>query len=246
MMADIDFTGKVAIVTGASRGIGRAMTVALAERGASVVGTARSLDVSEGTGGTLKGTIELAERAGAKAMAIPANIIDEEGPKHIVDETLGAFGRIDILVNNAGMFPESRIVDMDLGEWRDNLAINVTTPFIMSKAVLPAMMRQRSGNILNITSGASIRYLTGYVAYGTAKAGLNAFSWQLAREVEEFGIAVNSWMPGLINTDMSGHRGEDVSVVIPSLMWLLSQTASTFTGQVVERKHFGDLYGPKA
>ena len=245
MMAEPDFTGKVAIVTGASRGIGRTITVALAERGALVVGTARKLDSSEGTGGTLKETIELVERGGGKAFAVPADISGEEGPRRIVEETLEAFGRIDMLVNNAGMFPESSIAEMDLGVWRDNLDINLTTPFIMSKAVLPIMMRQRSGNILNITSGASVRYLAGYVAYGTAKAGLNALSWLLAREVQEYGIAVNSWMPGLINTDMSGHRGDDVSVVVPSTMWLLAQTAGTFTGQIVERKRFGTEYGPK-
>ena len=135
---------------------------------------------------------------------------------------------------------------MDLEAWRDNLAINLTTPFIMSKAVLAAMIEQRSGNIFNISSGASVRYLAGYVAYGTAKAGLNTFSWQLAQEVKEYGIAVNAWMPGLINTDMSGHRGDDVSAIVPSVMWILSQTAETFTGQVLERKHFGELYGPKA
>jgi 3-oxoacyl-[acyl-carrier protein] reductase len=243
-MAELDFSGKVAIVTGASRGIGRALTLALAERGATVVASARRLESSGGTGGTLAETVAEAEALGATVLAAPAEIVNEQGPQYIVQRAIKTFGRIDILINNAGTFPKFAIAEMDLREWRDMLAINLTAPFLMCKAVIPQMIGQGGGNILNVSSGLALSYGEGRVAYGTSKAGLNTFSELLAEEVGPHGIAVNAWMPGLISTDMSGHHGEDVSVVVPSVMWAVAQTVDTFTGQVVRCREFGELWGP--
>jgi 3-oxoacyl-[acyl-carrier protein] reductase len=245
-MADQEFAGKVAIITGASRGIGRALALALAERGATVVVSARRLESSAGTGGTLAETVAMAEALGAKALAVPAEIVNEQGPQYIAQQAIKAFGRVDILVNNAGVYPDSAIADMDLREWRDILAINVTAPFLMCKAVIPQMTEQGAGNILNISSGSALNYSEGHVAYAASKAGLNTFSQFLAEEVRGHGIAVNAWMPGLISTDMSGHKGEEISTVVPSVLWVLAQTVDTFTGQAVRRREFGQTWGPKS
>ena len=244
-MADQDFTGKVAIVTGASRGIGRTLTLALAERGATVVASARRLDAPNDDGESLAKTVAAAEALGVRALAVPAEIVNEQGPQYIAQCAVKAFGRIDILINNAGVYPEGPIAEMDLRAWQDMLAINMTAPFLMCKAVLPQMMKQGSGNIFNVSSGSSITYSDGHVGYATSKAGLNTFSQFLAKEIRGNGIAVNAWMPGLVSTDMSGHKGEDVSAVVPSVMWAIAQTVDTFTGQAVRRRDFGVEWGPK-
>jgi 3-oxoacyl-[acyl-carrier protein] reductase len=245
-MAEQDFAGKVAVITGASRGIGRAIALALAESGATVVVSARRLESSSGTGGTLAETAAMAEALGAKALAVPAEIVNEQGPQYIVQKAIKAFGRVDILVNNAGVYPDSPIAEMDLREWRDMLAINLTAPFLMSKAVIPQMTAQGAGNIFNVSSGYAQTYAAGRVGYGMTKGGLNTFSQFLAEELRAAGIAVNAWMPGLISTDLSGHKGDDVSTVLPSAMWMLAQTVETFTGQAVRRRDFGTSWGPKA
>jgi NAD(P)-dependent dehydrogenase (short-subunit alcohol dehydrogenase family) len=245
-MADQTFAGKVAIVTGASRGIGRTIALALAERGATIVGTARRLESSDGTGGTLRGTIEEVEKLGAKGLAVPAEIVNEQGPNYIAARAMKVFGRIDILVNNAGIYPTVSIQDTALKDWREMLAINVTAPFLMAKAVLPQMIAQGAGNIFNVSSGSSVTYSENHVGYATSKAALNTFSAFLAEEVRANGIAVNAWMPGLIQSDMNGYKGAEQSTVIPSVMWTLAQTADTFTGQVVRLREFGEGWGPKA
>ncbi len=242
---DEGIKGKVAIVTGASRGIGRELTLALAERGARLVVSARRLESSDGTGGTLAETVAAAEALGANVQAVPAEIVNAQGARYIVERAIKAFGCIDILINNAGVFPDSAIADMDVFEWQDMLAINLTAPFLMCRAVIPQMIKQGTGNILNISSGSALNYSAGHVAYATSKAGLNTFSQFLSEEVKEQKIAVNAWMPGLISTDMTGFKGDDTSTAVPSVIWAVAQTADTFTGQVVRRSEFGESWGPK-
>jgi NAD(P)-dependent dehydrogenase (short-subunit alcohol dehydrogenase family) len=245
-MAEIDLTGKVAIVTGASRGIGRTIALALAERGATVVGTARTMDVSPGTGGTLRETFEVMVAAGGQGFALPVDIAREQGATYLVDRTVKTYGKIDILVNNAGVYPEGKIVETELKAWQDALMVNVTAPFLMCKAALPHMIEEGVGNILNVSSGSAVNYGVGRVVYSTTKAGLERFSEFLAEEVRNNGVAVNAWRPGLIKTDMTEQRGDDPSVVVPSVMWTVTQTPATFTGNTVRRDGFGKDWGPKA
>ncbi len=243
-MADIDFTGKVAVVTGASRGIGRTIVLALAERGATVVGTSRQLDSSPGTGGTLRDTFGALAAAGGKGMPLPVDITREQGTKYLVDRTVETYGKIDILVNNAGVYPEGQIAETELKEWQDALTVNLTAPFLMCKAALPHMIERRSGNILNVSSGSAVHYGAGRVLYSTTKAALDRFSEFLAEEVRGNGIAVNAWRPGLVKTDMSRQRGAEPSAVVPSVMWIVGQTPETFTGNTVRRDGFGKDWGP--
>lgn len=243
-MLDLNFTGKVAVVTGASRGIGRTLVLALAEHGATVIGTARQLDTSPGTGGTLRETFDAMEAAGGKGMPLPVDITREQGAKYLIDRTVQMYGKIDILINNAGVYPEGQIAETELKAWQDALTVNVTAPFLMCKAAIPHMIKAGSGNILNVSSGSAVNYGAGRVLYSATKAALERFSEFLAEEVRGNGIAVNAWRPGLIKTDMSGQSGAEPSVVVPSVIWAVAQTPETFTGQSVRRDAFGKDWGP--
>ena len=244
-MAEIDFTGRVAIVTGASRGIGRTLALGLARRGASVVGTARSLSSSPGSGGTLQSMVEAAAERGGTAIAVPADITGEAGAQAVVTRAMSEFGRVDILINSAGAFPLGTIAELPPEEWRALMSINLTAPFLMARAVLPTMMEQGSGNIMNVTSGAAGSYSPGRIANAASKAALNRFSMNLAEEVREHGVAVNAWGPGLVRTDMTDYaaNGVEPEVIVDSVMWLVSQDAESFTGQVVRRVEFGETWG---
>jgi 3-oxoacyl-[acyl-carrier protein] reductase len=245
-MSELDFNGKVAIVTGASRGIGRAIAEALARRNASVVGTARSLDSSPGSS-TLQQTVDSIERLGGACLAVPADITEEAGALAVVEGAMRAFGRVDMLVNNAGVYPVGTIAGFSLEQWRQAFSVNVDAPFLMAHTVLPIMMEQGSGNILNVTSAAAQMYMPGRVANSTTKAALNRFSINLAEEVRASGIAVNAWGPGLTRTDMTEFNpdGVEPEAVVESAMWLLAQDADSFTGQIVRRAEFGETWGPR-
>ena len=245
-MAEVDFTGKVAIVTGASRGIGRAIALGLARAGAAVVGTARQLDSSPGTGGTLAETVALITAAGGTGLAVPADITDPAGASALAGRAKAELGRIDVLVNNAGVFPRGAVADFAPEEWLAMIAVNVNAPFFMAHAVLPTMIAQGSGNILNVSSGAAQRTIKARVGYSTSKAALERFSIGLAEEVREHGIAVNAWTPGLVATDMNDQheRGASPEAVTESAVWLAAQDAS-FTGNVVAREEFGVSWGPR-
>jgi 3-oxoacyl-[acyl-carrier protein] reductase len=248
-MPDFDFTGKVAIVTGASRGIGRFLSQALTKRGASVVGTARKLDSSPGEGGTLKETADLIGAAGGRFLPVAGSITESPGAQDVVDRAVAEYGRVDILVNNAGALIDLSITEMTDEQWESLLSVNVTAPFLMTRAVFPVMKAQGSGNILNVSSGAGVANPRGTSAlYASTKAFLERMTFNFAVEAKEFGIAVNAWQPGILATDMNAGRqpGEPVEIIEESTIWLLAQNASAFTGQIVRRNDFGDSWGPNS
>lgn len=247
-MTEPDFTGKVAIVTGASRGIGRVITLGLAKRGATVVGTARNMDSSPGTGGTLRETFDMIEAAGGKGMAIAGTITESAEVNDVVAHVERELGRIDILVNNAGYHPGVSITEMTDEQWRAMIEVNVDAVFYMTRAVVPIMKKQGSGNILGVSSGAGIqRPRADNTGYAGTKGLMDRMFFNLAHELKEFGTAVNTWQPGILATDMNAGRqpGEPVEIVEHSAMWLLAQTAESFTGQNVRRQDFGETWGPK-
>jgi NAD(P)-dependent dehydrogenase (short-subunit alcohol dehydrogenase family) len=189
-----DFEGRVAIVTGAARGLGRAAAQRLYERGASVAVNARDIERAE----------EVAESLGERAFAVPGDVAATGKPDEIARRTLERFGRIDILVNNAARAETTRFPDLTANEWREALEVNLTAPFLLTKAVLPAMQAQRYGRIVNVSSSAGRMVSTlGGAHYTASKTGLLGLTRAAAKELGKFGITVNAVCPGMIDTELT-------------------------------------------
>jgi len=192
--------GKVAIVTGASRGIGKAIALGFAREGAKVVVAARSEKVREGgIEGTIYKTAEEIQTLGQSAFPIKCDVTDEQSINEMVEKTMSKFGRIDILVNNSGIGFYSPTIETPLKHWELVLKVNLTGPFLCSKAVVPKMVEEKSGSIINISSLAANEKGEKTVPYGlvyaVSKAALDRFTWGLAEEVKPHNIAVNALKP---------------------------------------------------
>lgn len=252
---------KVALVTGGSRGIGRAICLGFAAQGAKVVAASRTeVDTATDTefaryaAGTIHDTARMIQSQGGTAVGIKCDVTQADDIRHLVDVTLARFGRIDILVNNAGVDCESSVVDMDSDLLDRCLAVNVRAPLLLCKYALPGMLAQRSGSIFCITSGAARGYRPKRVGYSMSKAALERMFLSLAEEVRPAHIAVNVLGPGRVDTWMN-RRGDwpgtahipmvQPEAIIPAAVWLAQQTAASFTGQVVERADFGVTWGPR-
>jgi NAD(P)-dependent dehydrogenase (short-subunit alcohol dehydrogenase family) len=185
--------GRVMIVTGASRGIGAAAAVSLANAGATVVLVARDVEL----------TGQVARSIGAAASARPCDVSDYAAFGALVAETKARFGRIDALINNAGVIePIASIAESDPAAWANNIAINLTGAYHAIRAVLPEMLAAGGGTIVNVSSGAAIRPLVGWGAYCSAKAGLHMLTRAIALETPGKGIRVFGFQPGTTDTDM--------------------------------------------
>ena len=188
--------GRVAIVTGSSRGIGRGVATSLAEDGASVVVSGRDATRVEAEAKQL-------EALGVPVLAVPADVGRREDVERLVEQARERFGRIDILVNNAGITRDALLVRMKDEDWDQVLSVNLRGAFLMTRAVAKVMMRQRGGRIINIASAAGAMGNAGQVNYSAAKAGLIGLTKAAARELAHWGILVNAVAPGLIDTDMA-------------------------------------------
>jgi NAD(P)-dependent dehydrogenase (short-subunit alcohol dehydrogenase family) len=190
----LDFTGRVAIVTGAARGLGRAAAERLYERGAGVVVNVRDAARADA----------LAESLGERALSAPGDITADGAPADIVHRTLERFGRVDILVNNAAFARSTRFPNLSVQEFREALEVNLTAPFLLTKAVLPTMQAQRYGRIINISSSAGRMVSTlGGAHYTASKAGLLGLTRAAAKELGKFGVTVNAVCPGMIDTELT-------------------------------------------
>ena len=189
-----DFIGRVAIVTGAARGLGRAAAERFYERGAFVAINVRD-----------QGRAEVIARAlGERALAVAGDVVASGVPDEIVRRTLDRFGRVDILVNNAAMAQSTRFPDLTAEEWREALEVNLTAPFLLTKAVLPAMKAQQYGRIVNVSSSAGRTVSTlGGAHYTASKAGLLGLTRAAAKELGKYGITVNAVCPGMIDTELT-------------------------------------------
>ena len=234
-------TGKVAIVTGASRGIGRTIAVMLASRGAHVVAAARADNAAS--------TAAEIHAAGKHAEAASLDVTDTASIDAMIAGVLARHGRIDILVNNAGIARDQLMLRMKREDWDQVIATNLTPAFVCSQAVLKPMLKQRSGRIISISSVVGQTGNAGQANYAASKAGLIGFSKALARELASRNITVNVVAPGLIETDMTkaitdkaqgdwaaqiplGRLGTTADVAA-AVCFLASDEASYITGQVL-------------
>lgn len=200
-----ELAGRAALVTGASRGIGRAIARELAAAGAAVMVTYhRQRALAEAVVAEIRA-------AGGQAEVRPLDVRDPAACEAAVAATVDRFGRIDILVNNAGTALEKLLVDTTPAEWNDLVAVHLTGMYACTRAALPHMLAQRHGRIITISSIWGITGAAGEVAYSAVKAGQNGFTRALAQEVGRFGITVNAVAPGAIDTDMNSFlQGEEL------------------------------------
>lgn len=201
---------KVAVVTGASRGIGKAAALALASQGAKVVvNYARSSDAAEAI-------VRQITEAGGEAIAIQADVSQSEQVDNLIKTTLDKFGRIDVLVNNAGITKDTLLLRMKLEQWQAVIDLNLTGVFLCTKAVSKTMLKQRSGRIINIASVAGQMGNPGQANYSAAKAGVIGFTKTVAKELANRGVTVNAVAPGFIETDMTEDlKSDDIIEFIP-------------------------------
>ena len=196
-MSEAPLAGKVAIVTGGSRGIGAATAAWLAEHGAAVVVSGRDAD-------RLQSTVKQIEERGGSAIAVVADAAKREDADALVERTKERFGRVDVLVNNAGITRDGLLVRMKDEDWDRVMDVNLRGAFMLTRAVTKALVRQKSGGrIINIASTAGAMGNAGQVNYSAAKAGLIGFTKASARELAHWSILVNAVAPGLIETDMA-------------------------------------------
>lgn len=191
--------GKVALVTGAGRGVGRATALELAQQGADVAVVARSVEEIEETAAGVR------ER-GRRAVAFPVDLSDGNAARGLVPAVEEALGPVVILVNNAGVVgPFGASWEIDPAEWERALIVNLAAPFLLTRAVLPGMMAAGWGRIVNVSSGAAQNPLSRFGAYSPSKAGLDMLTRQLAAELKDTGIAVTTIYPGVVDTVMQAH-----------------------------------------
>ena len=198
--------GKVALVTGASRGIGRAIAESLVAQGATVIGTATSAS----------GADAISAYLGDNGIGLALNVTDAQSIEDVLAQIKEKFGDIDILVNNAGITRDNLLMRMKDDEWNDIIDTNLTSVYRLSKAVLRAMMKKRWGRIINIGSVVGTMGNAGQTNYAAAKAGLVGFTKSLAREIANRGITVNAIAPGFIETDMTQKLTEEQRAAILS------------------------------
>ena len=234
---------KVALVTGASRGIGRAIALRLAQEGARVAVNYRSQEAAAAA------VVAEIVKGGGQAVALAADVSQAEPARRLVEDAQKHFGRLDILVNNAGVVRDNLLLTMDDDEWRQVQATNLDSCFYCCRAAARFMLRQRSGRIINISSAAGEKPNRGQVNYAASKGGINALTRALAAELAPKNITVNAVAPGMIETEMSREvrelagdkilpyimlnrygRPEDIAAAVA---FLASPDADYITGEVL-------------
>jgi 3-oxoacyl-[acyl-carrier protein] reductase len=234
--------GRVALVTGASQGIGRACALALAEGGATIAAAARNED-------KLNGLVQEIEGRGGKAAAFKLDVTNEEAIKSTTKAAIAQLGKIDILVNNAGITRDQLLMRMKRADWDDVIATNLTAPYLLIQAVIGSMLKQRWGRIINITSINGQMGQAGQANYASSKAGLIGLTMSVAREVGSRSITCNAVAPGWIDTAMTaeiapelkdkmvtavplGRPGTDLEIAA-AVRFLASEEAAYITGHVL-------------
>jgi 3-oxoacyl-[acyl-carrier protein] reductase len=234
---------KIAVVTGAAQGIGKAIAEILARRGAQVIVADINLEKAQAAAQSIT------DSTGCRAIAVHVNVADSASAQAMVDRVMQEFGRIDILVNNAGTTRDNLIVRISDADWDLVLGVNLKGAFNCSKAAVRPMMKQRYGRIINISSVSGLAGQAGQTNYSSSKAGLIGFTKALAKEVGSRGITVNAVAPGFVPTDLTSEilskvqdeairmtplgRLGSVEDIAYAVAFLVSDEASFITGQVL-------------
>lgn len=235
--------GKVALITGASRGIGQAVALEMARGGADI-----AVNYS-GSEAAAQATVDQVKALGRKAIMVKANVADADEVAAMVEAVQAEFGHIDILVNNAGITRDTLLMRMKDSDWDDVININLKGVYLVTKAVSKLMMKQRSGRIINMSSVVGVTGNAGQANYSASKAGVIGFTKTCAKELASRGILVNAIAPGFIHTDMTDvlpekvkeatlaaiplHRMAEPKEVASVAVFLASEYASYITGQVL-------------
>jgi NAD(P)-dependent dehydrogenase (short-subunit alcohol dehydrogenase family) len=253
-MTEGELDGRVIIVTGASRGIGKGLALGYAQRGAAVVCAARSARATpSGLPGTIDATVDTITEAGGRALAVRCDIGVENDLRALVERTVDEFGRVDVLMNNAMAPARASFDEATVATWDESMRVNVRSLFVLTKLVEPLMTAQGGGSIINMSSHGADHAITklmppGYLTYAVAKAAMERFSSALAPELVGRGITVNALRPGAIKTELStleygddhdwtGWKGPEA--VVPAATFLAQQIATDFTGRIVDASTFG-------
>lgn len=236
--------GKVALVTGGTRGIGRAILLALCGEGAECIFSyTKNRELAESVSKELQG-------AGRRALSVQLDVRDFEGAKLLVERAKSEFGKIDILVNNAGITRDKSLMMMTKDDWSEVIDTDLTGVFNTSRASIITFLKQKSGNIVNVSSMSGIHPLPGQANYAAAKAGVIGFTKSLAKEVAPYNIRVNAVAPGFISSDMTASLNENyrrrLHDMIPAgrfgtpeevaevVLFLLCDESRYITGEVIQ------------
>ena len=239
-MTSIDLSGKTALVTGGTRGIGRAVVLALARAGARVAFTYRSADAEA------EALVAELAAAGTEALAFKGDAGDFAHAQEVVDAVVGAWGALDVLVNNAGITKDNLMIRMSEDDWDAVIGTNLKSVFNFSKAAYRPMMKQRAGRVVNVASVVGVMGNPGQTNYAAAKAGIIGFSKSLAKELGSRGVTVNVVAPGFVETDMTAAlpeaareamlgavplgRGATADDVANAVLFLASDASAYITG----------------
>jgi 3-oxoacyl-[acyl-carrier protein] reductase len=243
MMQALDLSGRVAVVTGASRGIGRGIAELLAERGAAVAIAYREQDAAA------RNVLDAIAGKGGRAWAAQCDVADQPSVSAFFEAAAAAVGAVDILVNNAGVTADAHVMMLDPARWQRVLRTNLDGAYYCTRAVIRGMLHRTRGRIINISSPSAVMPLPGQSNYAASKAGLEGFTRALSRDVAAKGVLVNAVSPGLVETDLLASMPETVRAssvsaiplgragtvreVAEVVAFLASDAASYITGQVI-------------
>lgn len=253
-MSAQELAGRVIIVTGASRGIGKGLAIGYADQGATVVCAARSArDTPSTLPGTIDETVDTINANGGRAIAVRCDIGIASDLQALVERTIDEYGRIDSLMNNAMAPTRASFDESTVDMWDESMRVNVRSLFVLTKLVEPHMTAQGGGSIVNMSSHGADHAVTqfmppGYITYSVAKAAMERFTTALAPELVDRGITVNALRPGAVKTELTTlEYGEDhdwsgwtgPEAVVPAANFLAGQIATDFTGRIVDAPSFG-------
>jgi citronellol/citronellal dehydrogenase len=249
----VNLKGKIAIVTGASRGLGKAIAIQLARAGAFVAVAARTVESGQSSlPGSIYETMHEIEREGGKSISVRCDVTREEDVEYLIRHVTKEFGRVDIMINNAGITTPEPFLKLSTKKWDLIMNVNLKGTFLCTKAVLPQMVAQRSGHIINLSSVLATR-IQFSIPYGTSKAAIERFTLGLAKEMRKYNVAVNALCPDFTATEAvkTFLKNADTTHWQKSEMWgeyavmVAAQDAESLTGKILDEPALREIFGQK-